>query len=190
MRLRWLLWLALAIPAASMAHSLQEGALAMDLLRPSGETAVRLMVLALLPGPLARALGQRPVLRQWLAVRRNLGVAAFAYGALHLGLYAVDLGSIAAMIDEVGLPGIWTGWLAMALLCLPAAISFDAAMRALGRRWKRLQRLVYPAFILALAHWLLLDWSIWPIALHAAPVALAWGLRLFPRRPVPFPAGA
>lgn len=182
-RWRWLLWLALAAPAASMAQGLQSGtALPMDLLRPSGETAIRLMVLALLPGPLADVLGPRGWLRAWLAARRNIGVAAFAYAAMHLALYLVDMGSLPPVLDEIGLPGIWTGWLATALLAVPAAISFDAAMRALGRRWKRLQRWVYPAFALTLAHWLLLDWSAWPVALHAAPVALAWALRLLPLR--------
>lgn len=166
-----------------MAQGLQSGAaLPMDLLRPSGETAIRLMVLALLPGPLADILGPRGWLRAWLTARRNIGVAAFAYAAMHLALYLVDMGSLPSVLDEIGLPGIWTGWLATALLAVPAAISFDAAMRALGRRWKRLQRWVYPAFVLTLAHWLLLDWSAWPVALHAAPVILAWALRLLPLR--------
>ena len=55
---RALLWVALAIPAALMIQRLASGeALAMDLYHPSGEMAVRLMILALLPGPLADALG-------------------------------------------------------------------------------------------------------------------------------------
>ena len=53
---RALLWVALAIPAALMIQRFASGeALAMDLYHPSGEMAVRLMILALLPGPLVAA---------------------------------------------------------------------------------------------------------------------------------------
>ena len=46
-----ILWLLLAIPAALMLHGLVGGdVLPMDLLHPSGEMSVRLMVLAMLPG--------------------------------------------------------------------------------------------------------------------------------------------
>jgi len=71
------------------------------------------------------------------------------------------------------------------LVHLPAAISFDAAMRALGRRWKLAQRLVYPALVLSLAHWLLLDWEWQPAAVHLTPLLIAWGLRFTrPRAPI------
>jgi sulfoxide reductase heme-binding subunit YedZ len=173
-----ILWLLLAIPAALMLRALASGeALPMDLLHPSGETSVRLMVLAMLPGPLIDALGPNRFLRGWLSIRRNLGVAAFAYALLHLAIYVIDMRSVAAMLDELGLPGIWTGWLALVLMIPPAAISFDRAMRRLGRDWKRIQRLVYAAFVLALVHWLLLDWNWRPAAIHLLPPVVAWLLR-------------
>ena len=50
-------------------------------------------------------------------------------------------------------------------------------MRALGRKWKSLQQLVYPALFLSLAHWLLLDWKWQPAAVHLTPLILAWSLR-------------
>ena len=34
--------------------------------------------------------------------------------------------------------------------------------------------LVYPALLLALAHWLLLDWQWQAAAAHLVPLALAW----------------
>ncbi len=53
---RALLWLVLAIPAALMIQRFASGeALAMDLYHPSGEMSVRLMILALLRGPLSGA---------------------------------------------------------------------------------------------------------------------------------------
>ena len=133
---RALLWLVLAIPAALMIQRFASGeVLAMDLYHPSGEMSVRLMILALLPGPLTEALGPNRFLRGWLAIRRNLGVAAFLYALLHLGFYVLDMQLLSAMVGELPIPGIWTGWLAFALLLVPAAISFNAAMRRLGRRW-------------------------------------------------------
>ena len=173
-----ILWLLLAIPAALMLHGLVGGdVLPMDLLHPSGEMSVRLMVLAMLPGPLIDAFGPNRFLRGWLAIRRNLGIAAFAYALLHLAIYVIDMRSLAAMLDEVGLPGIWTGWLSLFLMIPPAAISFDRAMRRLGRNWKRVQRLVYLALAPGLAHWLLLDWDWRPAAVHLLPLAIAWLLR-------------
>ena len=180
---RALLWFVLAIPAALMVQRIASGeALAMDLYHPSGEMSVRLMILALLPGPLTDALGPNRFLRGWLAIRRNLGVAAFLYALLHLVFYVLDMQLLSAMVSELAIPGIWTGWLAFALLLVPAAISFDTAMRRLGRRWKQLQRLVYPAFLLALIHWLLLDWAWGPALVHLAPLLMAWTLRMAMRR--------
>ena len=180
---RILLWLVLALPAALMVGRFVSGeALAMDLYHPSGEMSVRLMVLALLPGPLADGFGPNRFLRAWLAIRRNLGVAAFGYAVLHLAIYALDMQQLSAMLAVLPIPGIWTGWLALLAMAIPAAISFDAAMRCLGRRWKTLQRLVYPAVLLSLVHWLLLDWAWGPALIHLAPLVIAWLLRFIMRR--------
>ncbi len=174
--IRPLFWLVLALPALLMlADCLRGTVLPMDLLHPSGEMSVRLMIAAMLAGPLAGIFGSNRFFRGWLALRRSLGVAAFGYAALHLIFYLIDMGAFSAIIDELTLPPIWTGWLALALLVPPAVISFDAAMRALGRRkWKAIQRLVYLALLLSLAHWLLLDWEWKPAAVHLAPLVVAW----------------
>ena len=67
------------------------------------------------------------------------------------------------------------------LMAVPAAISTNRAMRVLGRRWKLLQRLVYPALVFALLHWALLDRAWGPALVHLAPLGLAWSLRLAAR---------
>ena len=54
-------------------------------------------------------------------------------------------------------------------------------MRRLGRNWKAVQRLVYLALVIGLAHWVLLDWAWQPAALHLAPLVLAWILRALGR---------
>lgn len=190
-RHRVILWLLLALPAALMLYGwIADETLAMDLLEPSGDMAVRLMIAALLPGPLIDAFGPSPILRAWLSIRRNLGVAAFLYALLHLVFYMIDLASLPAMIDELGLPGIWTGWLALIMLIPAAATSANRAMKALGRHWSKLQRVVYVALTFTFVHWLLLEWSWQKAAIHAAPLIIAWTLRggrrlsLFQRRPI------
>lgn len=177
---RLILWVMLAVPAAIMLYDLFSGrTLAMDLLHPSGEMSVRLMVLAMLPGPLSAFFGLNRFFRAWLSIRRNLGVGAFAYAMLHLAIYCADMRMLSAIIDELALPAIWTGWLALLLMAGPAAISFDAAMRVLKRRWKQVQKFAYPALALSLVHWLLLDWEWQPAAVHLAPLIIAWLLRAF-----------
>jgi len=177
-----LAWMLLAVPGLWMLWSFSQGeVLAMDMLHPSGEMSIRLMILAMLPGPLSDFFGSNRFFRAWLAIRRNLGVAAFGYALLHLAFYILDMRSVAAMLDELGLPGIWTGWLALALMIPPAAISFNLAMRRLGRNWKKVQRLVYLALIIGLVHWVLLDWAWQPALVHLAPLMIAWILRLIGR---------
>lgn len=172
-------WLVLALPAAFMLAGFLEGdTLAMDLLHPSGEMAVRLMLLALLIGPLMDIFGSNRVFRLWLRARRNLGVAGFCYAALHLAFYMLDMRQLQAMVDELVLPSIWTGWLSFAALLAAASISTDRTMRRLGKRWKQVQRLVYPAYLLAILHWLLLGWAVGPALVHLGPLAIAWLARI------------
>ncbi|HMU22340.1 MAG TPA: ferric reductase-like transmembrane domain-containing protein [Sphingorhabdus sp.] len=175
---RLLLWFLLALPAFVMLREWITGdTLTMDLLEPSGDMAVRLMILALLPGPLIAYFGSNRILRAWLAIRRNLGVAAFCYALLHLAFYVFDMQTLAAMADELGLPGIWTGWLAFALMIPAAATSWNGAVRQLGRHWKSVQRIVYGAALIAFVHWFLLEPSWLKAAVHAAPLIAVWLLR-------------
>lgn len=180
---RAILWLVLAIPAALMARALASGeVLAMDLYHPSGELAIRLMLLAMLAGPLPDIFGRNRFFRGWLAIRRNLGVAAFGYAALHVVIYFIDVQTLAAVLDELPLPSIWTGWLGFAFMLAAGAISNDWAMRRLGRNWKRVQRGVYAAFILAAIHWWLLDRNPGPALVHLTPLLVAWIARLLVKR--------
>lgn len=180
---RILLWLVLAAPAAGMSYGLLTGgAEPFDLYHPTGEFSIRLLILAMLAGPLSEFFGLNWFFRGWLRIRRNLGVAAFGYGMLHLVVYVLDMAALAPIIEELALPAIWTGWLSLLAMLVPAAISFDAAMRALRRRWKLLQQLAYPAFALALLHWGLLDREWGPALVHLAPLMLAWFLRLLASR--------
>ena len=174
------LWALLAVPAAFALYrfattpDIWPG----DVLHPTGEWSARFIIFALMLTPLAQLFPQsRPI--KWLVRhRRSFGVAAFAYAVLHLVFYVLDMETVAAMLAEIGAPAIWTGWLALLCMLLPALASSDAAMRALRRNWKRVQRLAYPAAVLTLVHWLLIHDGKVSALIHFAPLVLLQVLRL------------
>lgn len=177
---KYLLWMLLAVPMAAIVHRYfaEPGIWPGDLLRPTGEWSARLIIVALMMTPVAQLFpAVRPV--RWLVRhRRAFGVAAFAYALLHLVFYILDMETLAAMLAELGAPGIWTGWLALACMVPPALASNDAAMRALGRGWKRVQRLAYPAAVLTLAHWILVHDGLASALVQFAPLLILQAMRL------------
>ena len=120
------------------------------LMQGTGEWALRGLILVLLAAPLAK--------RGWpmlFRFRRVLGLSLFGYVSLHLLLFAqVYMGwSLTLLTEELNeRPYVLVGfsaWLAM----LPLALtSTDRARRWLGRRWRQLHRLIYPATVLAWLH--------------------------------------
>lgn len=183
----WLLWFLLAVPAVAMCWGAASGkADVMDLLHPSGEFSARLMILAMAIAPLTAVLGSRPWLAWLMRRRRYFGVAAFAYALLHLIFYVIDMGNIDDMLAEILAPGIWTGWAAFVLMLPIAATSNDSAMRRLRAGWKRVQRLVYPAAVLTLLHWIWVHNNLGPALAHFVPLAFilaARFIRPFVRKP-------
>jgi methionine sulfoxide reductase heme-binding subunit len=183
-------WLLLAIPAALMLGGFLSGeVIAMDMLHPTGEWSARFMILAMILSPLLSLIGPRPWLSWLVQRRRALGVAAFAYAVLHLIFYLIDMGNLDDILAEFWALGIWTGWAAM-LLFLPLALtSNDASVRALKASWKRLQRLVYPAAVLVLVHWIFIHNNLGPALIHFVPLAALVAARYF-IIPKPTPKGA
>lgn len=161
-------WLVLSVPGALLAFAAASpDADGHTLLHVSGEFSARLLVLILILTPLARLTRWRWV--RWLRARRRwLGVASFGYAALHLLFYAQHEG----LLTRFAAPDILTGWLAFAIYVPLAATSTDAAVKALGRNWRRLQRWTYAAAVLTLAHWMLLEYEVGPALVHTAPVVL------------------
>ena len=176
---RYIFGLVLAIPALGLGYGYAQGQIdSMDMIHPTGEWSARLMILAMILSPLAATIGRRPWLNWLLLRRRWLGVAAFGYAMLHLVFYVIDMGNLDDILAEWLAPGIWTGWAAM-LLMLPLALtSNDAAMRWLKAGWQRVQRLVYPAAILVLLHWIWVHNSVTAAFWHALPLALLTLVRL------------
>ena len=179
-------WVLLSLPALVLLQRYFSGELiAMDMLQPTGEWSARFMIAAMVLSPLLSLLGPRIWLTWLIQRRRALGVAAFAYAMLHLIFYVIDMGNLDDILAEFLALGIWTGWAAM-LLFVPLAItSNNASMRALKKGWKRLQRLVYPAALLVLVHWIFIHNNLGPALVHFIPLVLLVAARYFlPRRPI------
>lgn len=168
-----LIWLVLAMPAIAMvAGFVRDPATAFDLIHPSGEFSVRLMIAAMMISPLRAILGRRGWLDWLLAKRRALGVAACGYGLLHLGFYLYDMGDWGMIAEEAAIFSIWTGYAAMLFFTAMALTSNSASQRALRANWKRLQRLVYPAALLIALHWVYVDGEWAGMAVHFVPLLI------------------
>lgn len=172
-------WCLLAIPAIPMTIGLLSGVDIEDLLHPTGEFAARFMILAMLITPLQLVFKKAKWLRWLMRRRRAIGVASFLYALAHTVLYLIDMASLQAVVDEIGLPGIWTGWIAM-IVFIPLAITSNNMMvRLLKSKWKTLQRLVYIAAVFTLIHWILIHNNIGPALVNFAPLVLAQAYRVY-----------
>lgn len=188
----YLLWLILSLPGAGMAWQLATSdnpRIAHFLLHPTGEFSARFLIITLLASPLILIFRQARFPRWLRQNRRYFGVASFAYAAAHTVLYVIDRGTLERVLEQVARFDIWTGWLAMAIFVPLAVTSADWALRAMGPRWKSLQRWTYPAAVLTLVHWAALhDWaSPWAALVHFGPLAVLEVYRLWywygPRKP-------
>ena len=172
-------WLILALPAAFMLWTfVRDRDATFDLVHPSGEFSVRLMILAMMISPLIEIFGPRNWLRWLLQRRRSLGVAAFGYAVLHLGFYLVDMGDWEQIWKDALIFSIWTGYIAFVIFAMMASTSNNAAQRAMRRNWKRLQRLVYASAILVAVHWVVVDNEWRGAAIHFIPLLVLEFARL------------
>jgi sulfoxide reductase heme-binding subunit YedZ len=150
-----------------------------------GLWAFRFLLAALCVTPLRRFFGIN-----LLRYRRALGLLSFYYACLHLlafvGLdHAFDWDAIVGEI--VKRPYAYIGMACLILLTPLAITSTNGMIRRLGaQNWTRLHRLVYPAVVLAAAHFLFAvkSWPLEPLVYAGAAVGLL-ALRLAPgkRRP-------
>lgn len=159
-----------------------------DLLLTCGKTALNLLWLTLAVTPVA-TIAHRP---QLIRLRRLLGLGAFGYVLLHFGIYLVlDRNLDTAMIvgDIAKRPYITLGFTALLLLIPLAVTSTDRMMRRLGRRWRRLHRLVYVVAVLAAWHfyWQVKRDVTEPLV-YAGLLALLLGWRAWHRRRARAPA--
>ena len=174
-----LAWLVYAAAANELGANPAEA-----LIRATGDWTLRALCLVLAVTPL-RVLASTPQLARF---RLMLGLFVFFYGLLHLLSYAwFDMGFDVADIvrDIVKRPFILVGSLALLVLTLLAATSFNRAIKALGaRRWQALHRSVYAVAGLAILHFFWMragknDFG--EVAVYAVVLAALLGWRLWHR---------
>ncbi len=122
----------------------------------TGENALRLLMLTLAVSPLIWLLN-KPRL---CAYRRTLGVLTFTYVVVHFAAYVVfeaefDLGFLLKDIPERNF--IAVGVIAFVLMLPLGLTSTNYAVCKLGKKWKKLHRLMYPIALLAPLHFLMLQ---------------------------------
>lgn len=123
-----------------------------DILRESGDWAMRMIVVVLAISPLRNATRWNKI----IAVRRMLGLAAAFYTLLHLMFYFIDQHFIWWRIaTEIVIRLYLTiGFVALLIFVALAATSNDAMVKRIGAaRWNSLHMLVYLATLLAIVHY-------------------------------------
>lgn len=163
------------------------------LIRGTGDWVLRLLCLTLAITPLREAFGLTGLAR----MRRMLGNIAFFYGLLHFLCYAwLDMGlDVASIIADIPKrPFILVGTLALLLMALLAATSFNRAIKALGAaRWRRLHQAVHAIALLGLLHFFWMragknDFGEWAVYAVVVAVLLGWRVRQALRRRAGTPA--
>lgn len=144
----------------------------------TGEWALKFLLLTLAITPLKRFTGWSRLVR----FRRMLGLFAFFYALLHVSTWLVldHWFYLPDMFEDiVKRPYVTIGMATFILLIPLAATSTRGMQLRLGRRWKVLHQLVYPAAVLAVVHWLWLTKADYlEPAVYGALLALLLGVRL------------
>lgn len=146
----------------------------------TGDWALRLLLVTLAITPVRRLTGWNRIVQ----LRRMLGLFAFFYACLHVTTYVFldQFFDWRAMIEDVwDRPYITAGLSAFVLLVPLAVTSTNGWIRRLGRNWSRLHRLVYPAAVIAVVHFLwLVKADLLEPGIYALVLALLLGIRVVP----------
>ncbi len=125
-----------------------------DIEQRLGRIAIYWLVGALAVTPLYTLTG----IRELPGRRRAAGLYAFLYVCLHLLVFlGLDYGFLWPQIFDLvfGKLYLLVGLAAFILLLPLAATSFDYFKRTMGKNWKRLHSLVYPAVVVSVLHYAL-----------------------------------
>ncbi|MFK8101868.1 MAG: sulfite oxidase heme-binding subunit YedZ [Saprospiraceae bacterium] len=153
---KYVLWLLLALPGILSTKNYLAGSLNYAMMMHiTGEFAGRFLVISLIATPLALLFPKSQVSKWLIRNRRFFGVGAFAYTLLHTIFYVLKY-PFGQLVSEFATLSILTGWIAFFIFIPLAMTSTDAAIKRMGPAWKKLQRWVYLAAVMAFAHWALL----------------------------------
>lgn len=181
--LKILLWALLGLPAALTCWRYFRDLISYgEAIHQTGQWSVALLIVALAITPLRRVFRGARWTAQLAAQRRGIGVASFAYAALHTGFYLERKWGAGLILSEGVAPSLATGWIAFAIFLLLAATSNDASVRAMRVGWKRLHRSVYAATALTFAHWWLATFDPTAATICLALLIAVQLLRLVPSK--------
>ncbi len=145
----------------------------------TGRWSLRFLLISLAITPLRELTGLNRLIR----LRRMLGLFALFYASLHLLVYLMFLleWRWSEILEDIAQrPYITVGFLAFLILVALGATSTKGMVRRLGKRWKRLHRLVYLAAGLALLHLLwILQQDLTDVVIYGSITALLMGYRLY-----------
>jgi sulfoxide reductase heme-binding subunit YedZ len=124
-----------------------------EAIHETGLWAIRFLLIALAITPLRAVLDWGRL----LLVRRMVGLTALAYAVTHFSLYIVqqNLHLLHVASEIVHRFYLTIGFAVLLGLIALGVTSTDAAIRRMGRWWKRLHRLGYLLAVLALLHYFL-----------------------------------
>ena len=178
-----LVFLAALIPAAWLAvraYRMDLTANPVDYITDfTGDWSIALLVISLGVTPLRRVTGWNEVIK----LRRMLGLFAFFYATLHLLTWVVldKFFDVAWMLQDVyERKFITVGMATWLILFVLAVTSNTRSIRALGRKWQSLHRLVYVAALGAVVHfWWLVKADITLPRRWAVAVAIFFAIRVW-----------
>lgn len=178
----WAVYVIALIPAVQLFYGGFTNTLGPDPLRVLenglGEWALSLLIVGLAITPLMRF-----ARINLLKYRRAIGLCAFIYVVLHLGVYIIldqQLNWPAIWADIIKRPYITVGMAAFLLMVPLALTSNRLSIRKLGTGgWRKLHRLVYFAAVLGAVHYVLLvkSWPPEPL-IYLALIMILLSLRL------------
>jgi len=119
----------------------------------TGDWTLRFLLITLAVSPFRQWFGLSALLR----FRRMLGLYVYFYACCHFLIWFIldHALSFGDMIEDIiDRPYITFGFSALMLLIPLAVTSNNVMVRKLGRRWKKLHRLVYAIIILGVLHYL------------------------------------
>lgn len=184
---KYILWTILSVPGILLTIKFAQSELSYaGIMHVTGELSGRFLIISLIATPIKLMFPKGKFAKWLIRNRRFFGVAAFAYTLLHTIFYVLEY-QLSQLFSEFAELSILTGWIAFFIFIPLAITSTNAAIKRMGKAWKKLQRWVYLAAILAFAHWALLglqgEYANMGAALvHFTPVMLLQVYRIWKQR--------
>jgi sulfoxide reductase heme-binding subunit YedZ len=123
----------------------------------TGELSIILALICLYITPIRMLIPKVRLMAFFIERRRAIGVAAFAYGALHTIFYILYLNDWDKVISDLDSISILTGWIGLFFFVGPFLTSNNLSQKKLGPRWKKVQQAVYIAVAFSVLHWILIE---------------------------------